>query len=146
LVFALSILLLACAPVLANEEADDGSFGRCVQTLQVRAREEGISNSVVDAVLGNVNRVERVIELDRNQPEFTRTFADYYDRRVTDQRVERGRRLRDEERELLDDVWEWAVFAPRHNAVENIVRAISLRCMTHRSPVINRWGQSKNNT
>jgi len=79
-------------------------FGQCVAGLQVRARAEGISAPVVDNVLGRVEKVERVIEYDRNQPEFTRTFADYYDRRVTEERVEQGRRLLAEHRGLLEDV------------------------------------------
>jgi membrane-bound lytic murein transglycosylase B len=37
--------------------------------------------------------VDRVIELDRQQPEFTQTFTDYYNRRVTDQRVTQGREM-----------------------------------------------------
>lgn len=100
----LLMLLLACGPAVTVAQTDDGTFGRCVESLQVRAREEGINDSVVEDVLGNVKRVERIIELDRNQPEFTRTFADYYNRRVTDQRVERGHRLREENRDLLDTV------------------------------------------
>lgn len=70
----------------------------------MRARETGISEPVVRDVLGAVERIERVIELDRQQPEFTATFTDYYTRRVTDGRVERGRALLEEHRELLAKV------------------------------------------
>ena len=103
-VAGLSALLFFFGPVDTLAQTDDGAFERCVDGLQVRAREEGISGSVVDEVLGNVNRVERVIEADRNQPEFTRTFADYYNRRVSDGRVDKGRNLREEQRALLDAV------------------------------------------
>lgn len=105
-----ALLILAATAAYSDNEPDDDSgdaaldFGSCIAGLQDRARSEGISPPVVDGVLGNVKLVERVIELDRNQPEFTRTFADYYNRRVTDDRVEQGRRLLAENRELLDAV------------------------------------------
>ena len=102
----LGLALLAGPAAAQSEPPADGTdeFGQCIVGLQARARAEGISEPVVSEVLGTVDRVERVIELDRNQPEFTRTFADYYDRRVTDDRVARGRQLRDQNRELLDTV------------------------------------------
>jgi len=59
---------------------------------------------VIAGVLGRVAPVERVIELDRRQPEFTRSFADYYLQRVTPERVERGRALVAEHRPLLEEL------------------------------------------
>ena len=105
---ALMMGLLA-SPAIAQTDvsglADDtDTFGQCIAGLQTRARAEGISEPVVVDVLGQASRVERVIELDRNQPEFTRTFADYYNRRVTAGRVDQGRAMRDRHRELLETV------------------------------------------
>ncbi len=91
-------------PGMAAVAEGDGEFAACVAGLQVRARQNGISEPVVRDVLGAVERIERVIELDRQQPEFTATFTDYYTRRVTDERVERGRALLAEHRELLAKV------------------------------------------
>ena len=48
--------------------------------------------------------VERVIELDRQQPEFTTTFSDYYRKRVTPARVEKGREMLQEHAELLGSI------------------------------------------
>lgn len=76
-------------------------FRACVAGLADEARRAGISERVVEDVLENVERVERVIELDRDQPEFTRTFAQYYTARVTPERVRRGRELLAEHRDLL---------------------------------------------
>lgn len=53
----------------------------------------GISEATAQRVLGEVRHLERVIELDRTQPEFVRTFGDYYRARVTPSRVADGRRL-----------------------------------------------------
>lgn len=88
----------------ADETAAVDSFAACVAALGERAMSEGLSAAVVNDVLGQVKKVERVIELDRNQPEFIRTFADYYDRRVTEQRVMQGRELRDQHAALLQDL------------------------------------------
>lgn len=100
---------VAAATGLSPAVAADGStaldaeaFGSCLGRLEARARGEGISDPVIADVLRRVSPVERVIELDRRQPEFTRTFADYYLVRVTPERVERGRRLVAEHRPLLE--------------------------------------------
>lgn len=97
-------LAMAPAPVTAAVSERDPEFAACIAGLQVRARETGISEPVVRDVLGAVERIERVIELDRQQPEFTATFTDYYTRRVTEERVERGRALLAEHRKLLTKV------------------------------------------
>ena len=97
-------LAIASSPVTAAMPDSDAGFVACIAGLQVKARETGISEPVVRDVLGAVERIERVIELDRQQPEFTATFTDYYTRRVTDERVERGRALLAEHRALLAKV------------------------------------------
>jgi membrane-bound lytic murein transglycosylase B len=95
---------IAPLPGMAAVPEGDSGFAACIAGLQVKARETGISEPVVRDVLGKVERIERVIELDRQQPEFTATFTDYYNRRVTEDRVERGRALLAEHRELLAKV------------------------------------------
>jgi len=91
---------LAPTAVLAAQSQEPG-FAECVTGLQARARAEGISPPIVDDVLGQVNYLPRVIELDRKQPEFTQTFADYFSRRVTPTRIDKGRALLAEHRALL---------------------------------------------
>jgi len=97
-VVAAALLWLA-PPVLAQESG--AVFESCLAALGERARHQGISASVVASVLDETIRLERVINLDRSQPEFTRTFADYYIPRVTEQRVAQGRALYAEHRDLL---------------------------------------------
>ncbi len=46
--------------------------------------------------------LDRVLELDRRQPEFSQTFWQYLDKRVTAQRVERGRQMLAEHADLLE--------------------------------------------
>lgn len=95
--------LLALDPP-AFAQQDDPAFGSCLDALGERARSEGVDGTVVAAVLENTTRLERVIDLDRSQPEFTKTFADYYLNRVTERRVAQGRALYEEHRELLTEL------------------------------------------
>lgn len=97
--------MLCTGPLAAQpDSAAAPDFAACVAGLEDRARAAGISDAVVTGVLGKVEQIERVIELDRKQPEFTQTFADYYDRRVTAERVEQGRQLLARHRTLLDRI------------------------------------------
>ncbi|UCB53714.1 MAG: lytic murein transglycosylase [Thiotrichales bacterium] len=84
--------------------AQEADFDRCIGELQARARSENLPAQVIDEVLGNLKQQPRVIELDRSQPEFTRTFADYYFRRVTDERIAQGKKLLQAYDEFLTDL------------------------------------------
>ena len=105
LVFA--TLLMASAQANAGEAsaaADPATFEQCKQRLQQQAVAAGVSADTAQRVLAEAEYLDRVIELDRRQPEFTTTFADYLNRRVNDDRVQRGRALLREHRALLDRV------------------------------------------
>ncbi|WP_246065449.1 lytic murein transglycosylase [Hydrocarboniclastica marina] len=100
-----SLLGLTFASGLAlAQSASEIEFKQCVGNLQAKAVEQGISKQVVDDVLGQVRYQEKVIELDSKQPEFTQTFADYFGRRVTEDRVEKGREMLKEHRDILKRV------------------------------------------
>jgi membrane-bound lytic murein transglycosylase B len=59
--------------------------------FRASARAAGISDATLGQALDHARFLPRVIELDRVQPEFTRTVWDYLDRTVTPQRVATGR-------------------------------------------------------
>lgn len=105
--------LAACTfmPHAQAMSADD--FAQCVANLDALARTEGISDETLTHSLANVSFSERVIELDRQQPEFTTTFADYFGRRVNEQRVTQGRALLEKHGPLLNRIaQEYGVPAP----------------------------------
>ena len=79
-------------------------FASWLQGLRRDALADGVSRATVDAALSNVQVIDRVIELDHQQPEFTMTFQQYLDRVVPATRVQRGRELLAENRELLAQV------------------------------------------
>ena len=84
--------------------AQESDFEQCISELQHRARSEKLSMRVVDEVLVKLEQQQRVIELDRSQPEFTQTFADYFHRRVTPERIERGKALLNQYEPFLTDL------------------------------------------
>jgi membrane-bound lytic murein transglycosylase B len=101
LVISLSVFSIA-TPVFGQMSEVD--FAACTARLKQEAQTAGISADVSNDVLDNVQWVERVIELDRKQPEFTTTFSDYYNKRVSPARVSRGRELLKEHAGLLRSI------------------------------------------
>ncbi len=102
--FAAGILtfgLLTSEPAAA---ARDQNFDAWLQDLKQEALRGGISQATIDLALAEVTPIARVIELDQKQPEFTQTFWNYLDKRVTPARVERARKLLATHRDLLQRV------------------------------------------
>ncbi|UJP06591.1 MAG: lytic murein transglycosylase [Nitrosomonas sp.] len=96
-----AFMILTCAqPVYA----DDSGFGECIARMKSQARLEGISDNTVNQVLSKVKRLPRIIELDRRQPEFTQTFANYFTTRINEERIQRGRELYARHHVLLDKI------------------------------------------
>jgi len=84
----------AYARVLAPRVAtpgDDESFAHYIDGVKAEARRAGISPSVLNAAFANVHINRKVIELDRNQPEYTFTWSHYRTMIVSDNRVAGGR-------------------------------------------------------
>ncbi|MFW6081271.1 MAG: lytic murein transglycosylase, partial [Desulfosalsimonas sp.] len=120
----LVLLLLSLPPGVQAGENDretplavsgtDQVFSDWLEELRREARGQGISDETLDASLRGIEPVVRVIELDLSQPEFTQTFWSYLGRRVTEKRVERGRELLDEHRDLLDGIYREYGVPPRY--------------------------------
>ncbi|WP_043739791.1 lytic murein transglycosylase [Thioalkalivibrio nitratireducens] len=79
-------------------------FEACIDEIREKAVDQGVDPGTADHVLNQVEHLERVIDFDRRQPEFTTPFGDYLERRVTPQRVAQGRVLLHAHRALLDRV------------------------------------------
>ena len=102
------LLSLAFIPAAAStnntENVSPADFAECLVRLERTAVEAGVSPKTASGVMAKVSHVDRVIELDRRQPEFTTTFADYLNRRVNDDRIQKGRQLLFTHRDLLNRV------------------------------------------
>ncbi|MGI9257433.1 MAG: lytic murein transglycosylase, partial [Gammaproteobacteria bacterium] len=77
-----------------------------LEELRAEAIASGISEDTVNAALADVAPIERVTELDRNQPEFKLDFWGYVNRVVSDVRISQGREQLAQHRELLGEVSE----------------------------------------
>lgn len=80
----------------------DATFEQCRATLHKNATAEGFSTFILDEVIRDLKPLERVIKLDRSQPEFTESFAGYVRKRVSEYRVDTGRRMLAEHSVLLN--------------------------------------------
>lgn len=90
------------APPATVPQMTPQDFAQCVVRLQQTAQAQGVPARVVSDVAGKLQYVPRVIELDRRQPEFTETFANYIGQRITERNIDKGRALLAEHRVLLD--------------------------------------------
>lgn len=101
-----AVILLHVAASSAEEtplpSAD--AFAAWLDEFRTEARGRGVSETTLDRALSGLEPLERVIELDRRQPEFTQTFWSYLDKRVTPERIERGRELLGRHAGLLERV------------------------------------------
>jgi membrane-bound lytic murein transglycosylase B len=98
------VVLLAALLALPALAAEPPPFDSWLAGLREEARAAGIGEATLDAALSGLQPIPKVIELDRRQPEGRFTFQQYNQRVLSQSRIERGRQLYREHRELLDRV------------------------------------------
>ncbi|MBN2646330.1 MAG: lytic murein transglycosylase [Thiotrichales bacterium] len=103
------IACLISAPILqAQAEAtlaeDSRSFQSWLADFKLRALSEGISAATLEKALHNLVPSEQILQSDRKQPEFTRTFFQYLEAAVSPLRVENGKIQYQNQRALLEEV------------------------------------------
>lgn len=91
--FPLAILAfsLLAFPVSAHSQTSD--FATWLKNFRQEASSQGVSQKTLDAALTGIEPIQRVIELDRKQPEHKITFAQYQKNVVNAQRIRQGREL-----------------------------------------------------
>jgi peptidoglycan lytic transglycosylase B len=103
-VFAAAMLgALSAAPVNA---ASDGTrnFERWLDGVRAEALQRGIKPEIVAEALTGIKPVRRIIEHDRNQPEFKLTLARYQKRVITPRNIAIGQKKAVRYRDLLGKV------------------------------------------
>ncbi|WP_241003998.1 lytic murein transglycosylase [Magnetospirillum aberrantis] len=85
----------------AQDATPKPDFQTFLRGVEADAVARGIRPQTAAEALTGVEHIDRVIELDRKQPEFTFTLQDYLARVVSKQKVEKGRRMMAENRALL---------------------------------------------
>ena len=73
--------------------SQDLAFDSWLFELKAEARKQGISNDLLEKAFFDVKPIERVLELDKKQPEFTLTVTKYLHNVVSKKRIVKGRYL-----------------------------------------------------
>ena len=89
-------------PALAYAETSDPKLAAWLRGVRAEALKSGVDAGTLDAALGSVEEIPRVMELARNQPEFKMTWDQYRELVVSNKRVTEGRALLKENRALVD--------------------------------------------
>jgi membrane-bound lytic murein transglycosylase B len=80
------------------------SFEAFLEGVRNEARRQGVSQATLSRALSGIRPNDRVLELDRRQPEFTQTWEQYRDARLSTARIDAGRRAFIENRPTLEAV------------------------------------------
>lgn len=102
--FALMIIALTSLlslPALCQAEDD---FSQWLEELRAEALAKGISSATLDTAFAELQPIPRVIELDRNQPEFKYDLWSYLDLVITESRIKKGREKLYTHRKLLNKI------------------------------------------
>ena len=94
------VVVVVCLLAGVSARAEE-RFAECLLALQDQARAAGVAADIVDTVVPGMQQQERVLELDGKQPEFVQTFAQYFNTRVSESRIEQGRALYAQHRDFL---------------------------------------------
>ena len=98
------LAVLAISPALARNARGQGSFEAFLDGVRTEARRGGVSAGTLNRAFSGLRANDRVLELDRRQAEFTQTWPQYRDTRLSPSRIDAGRRAYAENRALLDAI------------------------------------------
>lgn len=104
--------------------AAQGSFDEFLLRLRARAIAGGIPEQVVSTATAGLVPNQRVLELDRHQPEFTLTWAQYSSRVLSQTRIDNGRQ--------------------KYQQVHNLMAAITSRYGVSAAVMLGIWGLETN--
>lgn len=101
-------LLAAAVPaaMVGRARAAPGSFDAFLSSMRAEARRAGIAPATLDRAFAGLAPNQRVIDLDRHQPEFTMTWARYRALVISDQRIANGRAAYARNRALLARIYD----------------------------------------
>lgn len=109
-----SVALVSLFSITAlSAHAEKKEFGIWLQELKQEALGKGIKPSIVDEAFANVKFKEKIISLDRKQPELTQTFQQYMAQRLPKSLINQGRKMLRENRAILEEVGEKYGVQPR---------------------------------
>ncbi len=101
--FKISLIIIIFTIInLSSLQADEEySFVEWLENIKNIATKEGISDETIDLSFRDIAINERVLELDRSQPEFTLTLNEYLNNTTPKSRMLKGKKLYSEHKDLL---------------------------------------------
>lgn len=93
--------------------AADVGFDEYVLGLKAEARENGISESIINSAFEGIKFTERAVKADKNQPERKLTLDEYIPRAVPDWKVEQANQLYRKHKTALDKMGRQLGVQPR---------------------------------
>ena len=109
LYFTILFFFITTTNLLSNEL----DYPTWLENFKIRAVKNGVSKEIVDETLNQVKIIPRIIELDRNQPEFTLTLTQYLNNVVSSTRKKKGISKIRENWTLLKEISEKYKVQPR---------------------------------
>lgn len=86
---------------VAGENAD---FEKWLQDVRIEALTKGISNETIALALSDVKLLKQVVKKDNSQPEVRQTYAAYFKARISEWRIEKGRKMLAENADLFAEI------------------------------------------
>lgn len=100
----LAVIMLTLLVPVTGQAQSEADFQKWLTSYKQQAFKKGISQQTLNQAFKDVTLNQKVLELDRRQPEFTQTFWQYFNKAVTDWRITKGKMLYKKHRPLLDEV------------------------------------------
>ena len=102
----LKIFLIICLFTIFNSSISlsNEKFNEWLIEFKGRAINQGVSKDTADNALKNAKFLERIVALDRKQPEFFEKTYEYLDKRVNEARIQAAKKLLSENSILLQKV------------------------------------------
>ena len=97
----LSALALFSQPASAQQVPCGGGFSGFLDGLRSEAVSQGIPRDVADRFLSGVRQDQRVLQRDRGQAFFTRPFIEFSRQLISQNRLDRGRRMAQQQQALF---------------------------------------------
>jgi len=101
LLIAILFLFFLSVKSYSNEE-----FKTWLELFKKRAVAQGISSETVNDSLKNVRFLERIVELDRKQPEFIEKTYEYINKRIDEKRITNAQIILKNQKEVLNNISE----------------------------------------
>jgi len=102
----LLLIVILFSFLLSVKSYSNEEFKTWLELFKKRAIAQGISSETVNDSLKNVRFLERIVELDRKQPEFIEKTYEYINKRIDEKRIINAQIILKNQKEVLNNISE----------------------------------------